>query len=106
MTAATYNVAGITFDAAAPAYIVNPGTAGTNSFTLTGNVTDNSTATQTINDDVALGAVRTVTTVAGGNFVFGGTLSGAGGITAAGPGDVTLAGPVNYTARRPSLRAH
>src|SRR6185503_4391911 len=30
MTIATYNVAGITFDAAAPAYIVNPGTAGTN----------------------------------------------------------------------------
>src|SRR6476661_3676889 len=71
MTAATYNVAGITFDAAAPAYIVNPGTAGTNSFTLTGNVTNNSTATQTINDDVSLGAVRTVTSVAGGNFVFG-----------------------------------
>ena len=97
MTAATYNVAGITFDPTAPAYIVNPGTAGTNSFTLTGNITDNSTATQTINDDIALGAVRTVTAVAGGTVVLGGTLSGAGGVTTAGPGALTLAGPVNYT---------
>ena len=71
MTAAAFNVAGITFDAAAGAYVINPATAGTNGFTLTGGITDNSTAVETINDAIAMTAAQNVIVVPGGSMILG-----------------------------------
>ena len=98
MTPGTYSVAGITFDPTAAAFIVNPADAATNGFTLTGNITNNATATETINDPITTTAVRTVTSAAGSNLVLGGGVGGAGGgILTAGPGTLTLSGVNNYT---------
>ena len=78
MTPTTFSIAGITYDAGAPAYVVNPGTVGTNGFTLTGGITNNSTSLQTISDNIIVSANRTITTTPGGGDVtLSGTLSGA-----------------------------
>ena len=106
MTPGTFNVAGVTFTSAAGAYVINPATAGTNGFTLTGDITNNSTNTVTINDDIVTTAGRTVTTVPGGGVTLGGNISGTGGgLSLTGGGNLTLAGAVNYTGTRPSTPA-
>ncbi|HEV7867590.1 MAG TPA: autotransporter-associated beta strand repeat-containing protein, partial [Chthoniobacteraceae bacterium] len=89
-----FTAAGITFNSGA-----SPFTFTGNAITLGGNVTNNSTAFQAINFDLALGVARTFTTVAGGgNVSLGGVISGAGGVTKAGPGTLFLANPANtYT---------
>ena len=98
MTPGTFNVAGVTFTSAAGAYVINPATAGTNGFTLTGDITNNSTNTVTINDDIVTTAGRTVTTVPGGGVTLGGNISGTGGgLSLTGGGNLTLSGAVNYT---------
>jgi len=102
MTQGTYNVSGITFSSAAPAYTINPGTAGTNSFTLAGAIANSSTNQQTINDNIYLpkGApnTRTIkTTAGGGNITIGGNISGPGGIAKEGAGTLTLSGSNSYT---------
>ena len=99
MTPGTFSIAGITFNSGSGAYIINPATAGTNGFTLTGNVLNSSTSLQTINDLIATTAVRTFTTTAGGgNITLGGAISGTGGgITTAGTGTLTLGGINTYT---------
>jgi len=95
----SYSVSGITFTSAAPAYTINPGTMGTNGFTLAGGITNNGTNLQTINDPFTTTAVRTVTmTPGGGNIVLGGNISGSGGgLTTAGTGTLTLSGSNNFT---------
>ena len=97
MTPGTFNIAGITFNSGAPAFTINTNTAGTNGFTLTGSVTNNSTSLETINDLIDMTAVQTFTT-GGGNITLGGIVSGTGGgITKAGSGTLTLSGANTYT---------
>ncbi len=99
MTPGTFNIGSVTFDAGAPAYVINPATAGTNGFTLTGGITNSSTNLQTINDAIALTGVSTITlTTGGGNVTLGGAISGTGGgLTTAGAGTLTLGGANTYT---------
>jgi fibronectin-binding autotransporter adhesin len=86
-------VNGITFDASAGAYVV-----GGNSFTLGGNITDNATTAQRINNSMTLTATRTVTVPTGGNLTIGGAISGVGvGITKVGDGKLTLLGGNSYS---------
>lgn len=94
LTTSAFNIAGITFNAGSSAYTLTG-----NDFALTGNVTNSSTNLQTINDNVAMTAVRTFTmTTGGGNITMGGNLSGTGGgITTAGAGTLTLSGTNSYT---------
>ena len=97
MTPGTFNIAGITFNAGASAFVINPNSPGTNGFTLTGGITDNATNTQTINDSIAVTAVQTLTMAAGSTLVFGGNISGtAGGFTIVGPASGTGAGTVTF----------
>ena len=98
MTPGTFNVAGITFNSGAGAFVINPAASGTNGFTLTGGVTNNSTSLQTINSLITLSGTQTFTTTAGGgNIALGGVLNGTGGITKAGSGMLTLSGSNSYT---------
>ena len=102
MTPGTRNVSDITFTSAAPAYTINPGTAGTNGFTLTGTFTNNSTNLQTINDAISLphGVPNTrtfMTTAGGGDIILNGNISGPGGVGKAGAGTLTLSGANSYT---------
>jgi hypothetical protein len=53
LTTAAFNIAGITFDAGAAAFVIGDGTANANvgnTFVLTGNIVNNSTSLQTINN--------------------------------------------------------
>jgi autotransporter-associated beta strand protein len=99
MTPGTFTLAGITFDAGAAAFIINPATAGTNGFTLNGGITNNGTNLETINDAVALSGADTFTLDSGGgNLTLGGVVSGTGGsIVTAGSGILTLSGLNTYT---------
>jgi autotransporter-associated beta strand protein len=99
LTPASFNIAAITFNSGASAFVINPAAAGTNGFTLTGNITNSGTSLETINDPITSTAVRTVTmTAGGGNVVLGGSINGsAGGITTAGTGTLTLSGTDSYT---------
>ena len=97
MTPGTFSIAGITFNVGAAAFVINPN-AGTNGFTLTGNVANNGTNLETINDPIVMTAGRTFTlTAGGGNITLGGAISGTGSITTAGAGTLTLSGSNSYT---------
>lgn len=84
---------GITFAAGAGTFTI-----GGSSVTLGGNITNNSTVTQTINLDLALSGNRTITTLpGGGNVALGGVLSGGFGVIKAGQGTLTLNGSTANT---------
>jgi fibronectin-binding autotransporter adhesin len=63
----------ITFDATAGAFIL-----GGNSFTLTGNIINNSTNPQTIDNDIILSTAAHTINTASGNIIANGILSGTG----------------------------
>ena len=73
LTNGTFNISGITFNSGAGAFVIGDGVStGTNAgnpFVLTGNVTNNSTSLQTINDSFSMTAIRTFTMTAGGEGI-------------------------------------
>jgi autotransporter-associated beta strand protein len=103
MTPGTFNISDITFTSAAPGYVINP--AGSNGFTLTGSIFNNSASAETINDNIALGTAATGGTSGyarmvmpgSGGMNLGGALSGTGGLALYGTGTVTLGGTDTYT---------
>lgn len=101
-TTSAFNLAGITFNVGAAAFVIGDGTAADtnagNTFTLTGNVTNNSNSLETINNSFALGTIATfTTTTGGGNITLGGNVGGGGGITASGGGTLRLSGANIFT---------
>jgi autotransporter-associated beta strand protein len=87
LTAAT-SYLGLTFNATAPAYILNG-----NSITTTGGVADTSLNPETINLAIILNGTHTVNAVTGASLTLDGILSGATfGITKTGGGTTTLTG--------------
>ncbi|HEY8990637.1 MAG TPA: autotransporter-associated beta strand repeat-containing protein [Luteolibacter sp.] len=87
-----FSFAGITFNNTAGAFVI-----GGNSFTLTGNITNNDADLQTINNAITLSGARAVNT-ASGNITLGGNLSGTGAsLTKTGTGTLTLSGANTYT---------
>lgn len=102
LTSGSFSLAGITFNAGAPAYVIGNGTTTANvgnTFVLTNNVTNNSTSLQTINTPFSMTAVRSFNTTAfGGNFTLSGNISGTGGgISKLKTGTLILSGTNSYT---------
>ncbi|HET6249008.1 MAG TPA: autotransporter-associated beta strand repeat-containing protein [Tepidisphaeraceae bacterium] len=95
-TPAGFNVAGITYNAGADAFVINPALAGTNGFSLTGSIVNNSTSLQTINDLISLPGTQTITANTG-NITLGGAISGGGGLAINGAGTVTLSATNTFT---------
>ena len=87
------SVAGITFDAGAPAY-----TLGGNGITLTGNLTNSSANDQVINLPITLPGTGPIQVDTGSKWVtLGGSVSGSGGgLTKIGSGTLQL-GAISYT---------
>ena len=92
--AATYNLAGITFNPTASAF-----TLAGNLFTNNAAINDYSLNTQTINLNMTYPGAHTLNVVSGGTLTLNGIINGAGGITKAGGGTLTLSGssPQAYT---------
>src|SRR5262245_14148574 len=95
-----FSITGITFTnlATGSAYVINP-LSGGNGFALSNGITNNSTSTQTINDNITLSGPNVFTgTAGGGNITLGGVLAGGGAtVTTAGGGALTLSGANTYT---------
>jgi fibronectin-binding autotransporter adhesin len=94
-------VGDIEFRSGAGAYTLaaNGGSAGASggtALTVTGSITNNSTATQTLNTDLDFVATRTIAANTG-NITIGGAISGAGGLTKNGSNKVTLTAANTYT---------
>src|SRR4029079_12369263 len=93
----TFTIAGITFNAGAPSYLIAPAS-GKNTFALTGGITNSGTNLETFNDNILLSGVSTITlTAGGGNLALGGVLSGVGGVATAGTGTLTLTRNNSYS---------
>ena len=83
----------LTFNSGAGAFVI-----GGNAFSLAGNITNSSTALESLGNAITLTGATTVTTTAGGGYVaLSGVLSGAGSIAESGTGTLTLSGANTYT---------
>jgi autotransporter-associated beta strand protein len=91
-TAAGTQYNGLTFNSGAGAF-----TLGGNSIKLGGNVTNNSTATQTINFGMELAGADRTFNAASGNLAINGQISGSKGIVKTGSGTLTLSGDNTYS---------
>jgi autotransporter-associated beta strand protein len=92
LTAGTI-LGGITFTPDAGAFTLNG-----NAITLSGNITDSSTATQTINFSIRPDAFRTITvTSAAGMLNMAGVITGSNGIIKAGNGTLVLSASNTFT---------
>jgi autotransporter-associated beta strand protein len=83
MTPSTYSLAEVTFSSTAAAFTINPATAGTNGFTLTGasgiSILDaGTTNNETINDNITLSGSQTFENSGNKTLTIGGTVSGTG----------------------------
>ncbi len=83
---------GITFNNTAGAFTLSG-----NAITLSGNIADNATTTQTISLNMRPDAIRTVSIVSGGTLVIGGSITGSNGIIKAGAGTLVLSGSNTFT---------
>jgi autotransporter-associated beta strand protein len=83
---------GITFNSTAGAFTLSG-----NAITLSGNITDNAAAPQTINLSIRPDAIRTVSVASGGTLTIGGSVTGSNGIIKAGAGTLVLAGSNTFT---------
>ena len=72
------------------------GASGGTALTVNGSITNSSTATQTINTNLAFAATRTIAATTG-NITIGGAISGAGGLTKNGTKQLTLSGNNTYS---------
>jgi len=82
LTNAAFNVSGITFNSGSPAYVIGDGTGSVNSgnaFVLTGNIVNNSTSLQTINNPFSMTLTRQFSANSG-NITLGGSITGTGGL--------------------------
>jgi autotransporter-associated beta strand protein len=87
---ASFTFAGFTFNSGAAAFTI-----GGNSFTLTRGITNNSTALETINNNITLSGTETI--AGGGNIALGGNLSSTGGFSLTGTGTLVLSGNNTYS---------
>ncbi len=87
--AAATTFAGLTFNATAPAFILNG-----NSITTTAAIADNSLNLETINLPVIMSGTHSLSAIAGGSMMFKGVISqsGTSGVTKTGGGTVSLSG--------------
>ncbi len=101
LTNGSFNLAGLTFEALAPAYTIGNGTTTANAgnpFVLTGAIVDHSASIETINNPFSMAATQSFTSsVSGGNLVLGGVVSGAGGVVKEGAGTVTMSQVSTFT---------
>jgi len=72
------------------------GASGGTALSVTGSIINNSTATQTLNTDMAFAATRTIAANTG-NISIGGAISGSGGLTKNGSNKLTLTAANTYT---------
>jgi autotransporter-associated beta strand protein len=72
------------------------GASGGTALTVNGSIINSSTATQTLNTDLAFAATRTIAATTG-NITIGGAISGAGGLTKNGSNKLTLTAANTYT---------
>jgi autotransporter-associated beta strand protein len=91
-----YNVAGLTFDSSASGFTL--GSAGGNTLTLSGGVTNNSSSAQVINVPMVLNGTQSILDPNGVGNTLAGNISGSGGLTmdASGFGSLTLSGTNTY----------
>ena len=86
LTSLAFNVAGITYNAGAAAFVING-----NAFTLTGDIFNNGTNLETINSSFTTTGNRTIgTSAGGGNLTFGGAVTAGGNLLFQGAGAATF----------------